>query len=526
MRSLITPYCRYLLLLTLSLTGFVAAAQVNFDLPPHPAGGTLVSAEYFFDADPGAGNGVPLSVTSGSFTADVSSLLPGVHTIYIRTKNSLGQYSLTNFGVFLKSPNGMNISALAPPASIVKGEYFFDNDPGQGNGIPLNINPGTTVSGMDTINTTALSNGVHTLFVRTATGAGKYSLTSYGSFLVAPSAYSITPQQQRPALTQAEYFFDNDPGMGNGIAFAFTPDTVIHMPGMGINLAGISDSVHILYIRTRAANGRWSLTNRGTFALINNVSLPPSATVDSFTAFEYFFDHDPGFGNGTLVPIGPATHLGNFPVMVNTSGLSDTQHLFFIRTLNRKSLTQVVPFYVGTPLPVSWLSFTAWRSGAAVQLKWNVVADAACQYFEVERSSDGKHFEALGKVDKQNGTGPVAYDFTDTAPLSGISYYRLRQVDADGQYRYSPVVAIRSDEGEGPLMLNNPAQETLYITGGNRLQSGTVYELIHISGKIVQRLRSDGSYRQTISLARLSPGHYWLRYAYRNTTYIARFIKE
>ncbi len=520
-------YCRYILLSLCSLTHLTSIAQVNFDLPPHSPAGTLVSSEYFFDTDPGAGNGIQVPVSSGNFTADVSTLLPGVHTLSVRTKDSWGHYSLTNSSVFFKLPGSSGILPHPPLAAIIKAEYFFDHDPGIGNGTFFNLPPGTVTSGTYPIDVASLSPGVHTFFIRTTDTNGRQSLSGYSTFLKAPAGYAITAHPPKPSLLQAEYFFDNDPGMGNGIPFVFNPDSIISISSLGINLTGVSDSVHVLYIRTKDDNNRWSFTNSGTFALINNISLPSPAPLDSFTAFEYFFDNDPGFGNGTWVAVGATANLNNFPVAVNTSGLSDSQHVFFIRTLNKRSLTQAIPFQVGNPLPVSWLSFTAFRRGTDVQLHWKVKASAGCSYFDVERSHDGRHFEILGQVmAKSDNHESATYDFTDTEPLAGISYYRLKQVDLDDSYQYSPVIAIKSEDEASPLTISNPAHEVLYITGGNHLPEGTVYEIIHLSGKTVRQVTSDGNYRQTISLSGLSAGHYWIRYKHGNQAGIARFIKE
>lgn len=65
------------------------------------------------------------------------------------------------------------------------------------------------------------------------------------------------------------------------------------------------------------------------------------------------------------------------------------------------------------------------------------------EYFAVERSADGRNFSEIARV-KGNGTtsNRTDYTYTDNTPLTGVSYYRLRQVDYDGTYEFSTVRSV------------------------------------------------------------------------------------
>lgn len=94
-------------------------------------------------------------------------------------------------------------------------------------------------------------------------------------------------------------------------------------------------------------------------------------------------------------------------------------------------------------LPVELVRFTARSSGAVVQLQWLTASEMQNDYFAVERSSDGHVFESIGKVAGNGTTAQGAtYSFIDEQPLAHVSYYRLKQVDEDGSYSYSSVVAV------------------------------------------------------------------------------------
>lgn len=94
-------------------------------------------------------------------------------------------------------------------------------------------------------------------------------------------------------------------------------------------------------------------------------------------------------------------------------------------------------------LPVELVRFTARNSGATVQLQWLTASEMQNDYFAVERSSNGQAFESIGRVAGHGTTAiSTAYSFVDEQPLANVSYYRLKQVDEDGRYSFSAIVAV------------------------------------------------------------------------------------
>jgi len=95
------------------------------------------------------------------------------------------------------------------------------------------------------------------------------------------------------------------------------------------------------------------------------------------------------------------------------------------------------------PLPVTLVSFAAQHQRADGLLTWATASEAHNAYFEVESSSDGINFRALGRVAGAGTTRQArSYQFTDTnlaRYAAAAVYYRLRQVDTDGSSTYSPV---------------------------------------------------------------------------------------
>lgn len=99
-----------------------------------------------------------------------------------------------------------------------------------------------------------------------------------------------------------------------------------------------------------------------------------------------------------------------------------------------------------TVLPVTLTAFTAKANLQNIDLAWNTASEKDNSYFEVLRSGDGRTFSKIGEV-KGAGTSSAAksYPFTDKDALPGVSYYQLKQVDADGKSSESEVVAVKSN---------------------------------------------------------------------------------
>jgi hypothetical protein len=97
------------------------------------------------------------------------------------------------------------------------------------------------------------------------------------------------------------------------------------------------------------------------------------------------------------------------------------------------------------PLPVELVAFDAKRSGTNALITWQTASEKNSAGFDVEVAVDGVKFRKLTFVDSKsaNSTTAATYSYTDTeAGKSGVRYYRLRQVDIDGQYSYSPIRTV------------------------------------------------------------------------------------
>ena len=174
-----------------------------------------------------------------------------------------------------------------------------------------------------------------------------------------------------------------------------------------------------------------------------------------------------------------------------------------------------------TPLPVELISFSAEELNPQdALLKWATASELVNDRFEIERSTDGLNWEALGQV-QGNGTSAEIHHYTYidknalTLPAPRV-FYRLRQVDFDGQSEHSPVVMIELRPQAPAIMLSawpNPVQAGLQIDCSNLTDGMAVLRITDLNGRVMLSQKFEiigGEGHYTIPVGSLQPGLYTL----------------
>lgn len=310
----------------------------------------ITGGEYFFDSDPGYGNGTSITISTPAanispllVNANTSSLTNGVHTLYIRTRDANGKWSMTNTFVFAKvQPLSGNPYTAG---NINKMEYFYDTDPGFGNGTNIPVTAATNISNLlVNVDVTALTTGIHTLYIRSRDAQGKWSMSSTMQFAKVQSL-SGNPYTAGN-INKMEYFYNTDPGFGNGTDIPVTTSANISNMVVNVDVTGLATGVHTLYVRSRDAQGKWSMSSTMQFAKVQSLSGNPY-TAGNINKMEYFFNTDPGFGNGTDIPVTAANNISGFVVNTNVTALPSGLHTLYIRSRDaqgRWSMTSTLVF--------------------------------------------------------------------------------------------------------------------------------------------------------------------------------------
>ncbi|MFA6058903.1 MAG: T9SS type A sorting domain-containing protein [Taibaiella sp.] len=473
---------------------------------------------------------IPISAVGGTFASKFVWLYDALSHSYLGTQIApiaagtdgtiTVSYKVTANSSFAAPQNGFNVN-IVPPAysngpnstaddninkyvytvTVVSGNVFNDV-----NGMTDNLvnGNGTNAGGLNAV----LINNLGNVAATTPVAAdGTYMFTE-----VPNGDYSVLVTTANPAVG------------------ALTPSTSI-LPTNWVNTGEGTVAVGDGTINglTSIVKGNSSVTNvnfgieerptaiSSTTTTYNNPTGTNTTTVPA-TAFS---GTDPSTGtvvdltftafptNATTITIGATTYdSGNFPpggvtvpapggqptpvVLVDPFDGSVTVTIPFTVTDNAtftSTNTGIVSIPFGVPLPLDLLAFDARKDGQTALLSWKTANETKVKHFEIEHSVTGSKFVKIGTVDAANKLAQNDYQFTDRNPATGLNFYRLKMVDMDGAFTFSPIKQLEFTDSKMDISLYpNPATNELNIeikSGNCNDLSNAHVTLFDIAGRMV-----------------------------------------
>ncbi len=153
---------------------------------------------------------------------------------------------------------------------------------------------------------------------------------------------------------------------------------------------------------------------------------------------------------------------------------------------NGSSTNYTASFIITKVLPVHLLNFAGSYHQSGITLNWTVTNEINEKGFEVQRSTDGKNYAALSFINaKGNAAQALSYSYTDNnLPHANKIYYRLKMVDEDGKYTYSPIVPINTGEASAQFTVSLSA-DNLTIHLGMDLGNNSMLQLTNMQGRVL-----------------------------------------
>lgn len=166
---------------------------------------------------------------------------------------------------------------------------------------------------------------------------------------------------------------------------------------------------------------------------------------------------------------------------------------------------------VTTVLPVELASFTA-KFDNLVTLNWQTSTELNNDKFIIETSTEGEVFNRIGEIDGAGTTTETHdYTFTHRTPSAGINYYRLKQVDFDGTFEYSKVIAINAPGSKDIFAFPNPAKDKITVQYDRSKGAGNI-QLFDALGRRVNANIAGYAGNYEVKLPDgLAKGTYWLK---------------
>lgn len=184
-------------------------------------------------------------------------------------------------------------------------------------------------------------------------------------------------------------------------------------------------------------------------------------------------------------------------------------------------------------LPVELHSFSVKVVLGSIHLRWQTASEIDNEKFEIEESQNGRAFQTIGGI---KGIGTTFeqqnYSFEVTNPRSGITYYRLKQIDFDGQFEYSKVISVnyigeRVKLGE---FYPNPSRSGTVNLDYNTQSNGEIlFSAFDVTGKlVVNQIRkvTNGDNNLSFNISHLNTGVYILKIVVENNLIHRKLIIE
>ena len=307
-------------------------------------------------------------------------------------------------------------------------------------------------------------------------------------------------------ITQAEYYFDTDPGFGSANVVTVTAGNTLNLINYAIVAQNLPEGIHFLYIRCKDANNKWSIATRKVIYTQPNLN-----NSSPIVAAEYYFDTDPGFGNANVVTItsGNTVSLTNYAIV--TQNLSEGIHFLYIRckdannkwsiatrkvlymhpNLNNSTPIVQAEYYIDTDPGIGLGNDIVVTAGTTVQQSFTVATNSL---------SIGNHFLYV-RVKNQNDTWSIVSKqlFTLTEALS-----------------------VNENSFNEAVVYPNPTTGVFNIKVSND-ETIQAVEIVDILGKKVATITENTS---QIDISHLPSGTYILKILNGDYKYSQKIIKQ
>ena len=340
-------------------------------------------------------------------------------------------------------------------------------------------------------------------------------------------------------VNSSSVLFPNAGGYNNDLYFQFTsglPSKIARFDGVDyVHIFNINKYAGVADIATDGSGNVWLITTT-TFTATDSVyQISPTGQVlqkyalvlNAINAYGSFFLDDVlyiGFGGNnpfypnSLIPVtfSATNAVAGAPIALPPGEVSSTYDL---------ASCYPGPMII---LPIELVSFNAEPDKEKVKLTWTTAAEINCDYFLVQRSQDAKAFYEIAITSGAgNSTSINNYTVFDDQPLNGISYYRLKQYDFNGDFSYSKTVAVnRMSDDTNMFAFPNPASSEFNIYGLN-FTAGDEIVISDALGRIVYKeLLTEDVLTVQVATNSFSKGVYFLKVKQPNGVCSLKFIKE
>jgi hypothetical protein len=273
-----------------------------------------------------------------------------------------------------------------------------------------------------------------------------------------------------------------------------------------------------------------------TFTLPSTFSIPPGGIYGMviYTSDRWLFLNNSGTTVGPDINLIQGAYLcaqANPLLAASVPGAQFAGSIFY--KLSCQSPTVVCSALNTCALPVELLRFTAnyEKDNQRVMLNWATASETNCDYFSIEHTVDGIHFEKVGENIAGHGTTGEEHEYslTDYNPFGGVSYYRLKQNDLDGRFTYSNLEMVSINAENSIFTVKpNPTTSNAEITYNCNTSELAHLKVYDSRGRLVisKELNcAKGQNSYTIDLEKEQNGLFYITLTVSDNIYKSKLIK-
>ena len=268
----------------------------------------IVCVEYFFDDDPGQGNGKTIQIEQNpnafiQQSIDISKLSEGLHKLSVRAKNQMDQWGiLQNKYIYIHHSDTYE----SMQTNIVNIEYNVNSQLNPSG--TISVTPNTEIIQSHIIDISNLNNGLHRLYVNAIDSHSKSGIVQNKFFFINRHKKEDLPKK----MTKIECFLDEDPGIGQGIIYSIDYNNFDNTIQVSINSDDIVSKVinqglHRLYFRVKNEFDQWGVPQYKYLFFQNENNHESQQT--NIVNIEYFFDSIISVENSNVISLTPASEI-------------------------------------------------------------------------------------------------------------------------------------------------------------------------------------------------------------------------
>lgn len=233
---------------------------------------------------------------------------------------------------------------------------------------------------------------------------------------------------------------------------------------------------------------------------------------------------------GSLTKISCATGSGG-SLSATTGWLpAGTQVFVAIDGTAGSNCSYTITAFNATVLPITLKYFTAWKRPDANRITWMTTTEKNFSHFEIQKSSDGINFIKIATMQGKGGNNKeTAYSFDDNE-VKAVQYYRLKYVDANGQYTYSNILRVsRDDVTNTKVLFSNRITTMLALRIIDMNANNLSIKIIDNSGRTVKTQNvkiNTGENSLNINTTAIPSGFYYLMLSADNYKRTFSFVKS